>query len=118
MLDALVADTADPTVLAELAKGKLRAKIPALKESLVGRFDRQHAPIVSAILAYLDFLDERTQALSDEIGEQLAPFAAAADLHDPRRAAAHRRGDRRRDRHRPELLRLRPPLILCCLESF
>jgi len=34
MLDALVADTNDPQVLAELAKGKLRAKIPALKEAL------------------------------------------------------------------------------------
>src|SRR5579885_3588912 len=45
MLDALVAGTSDPTVLAELAKGKLRKKIPALKEALVGYFDRQHALI-------------------------------------------------------------------------
>jgi transposase len=41
MLDALVAGTTDPQVLAELAKGKLRGKIPALREALVGRFDRQ-----------------------------------------------------------------------------
>ena len=80
MLDALVAGTTDPQVLAELAKGKLRAKIPALKEALVGRFDRQHALIVSAILAHLDFLDEQIQLLSDEIEAQLAPFAGAVEL--------------------------------------
>lgn len=80
MLDALVAGTTDPELLAELAKGRLRAKIPALREALVGRFDRQHALIVSAILAHLDFLDEQIQLLSDEIGEQLAPFAAAVEL--------------------------------------
>jgi transposase len=80
MLDALVAGTTDPQVLAELAQGKLRAKIPALREALVGRFDRQHALIVSAILAHLDFLDEQIQLLSDEIEAQLAPFAAAVEL--------------------------------------
>jgi transposase len=80
MLDALVGGTTDPEVLAELAKGKLRKKIPALKEALVGRFDRQHALIVSAILAHLDFLDEQIQLLSDEIEAQLRPFAAAVEL--------------------------------------
>jgi transposase len=80
MLDALVAGTTDPRVLAELARGKLRAKIPALREALVGRFDRQHALIVSAILAHLDFLDEQIQLLSDEIEAQLAPFAKAVEL--------------------------------------
>jgi transposase len=80
ILDALVAGTTDPEVLAELANGKLRAKIPALREALVGRFDRQHALIVSAILAHLDFLDEQIDLLSDAIEEQLAPFAAAVEL--------------------------------------
>jgi transposase len=80
MLDALVAGTTDAEVLAELAKGKLRAKIPALKDALVGRFDRQHALIVSAILAHLDFLDEQIQLLSDEIEAQLAPFAGVVEL--------------------------------------
>src|SRR5204862_2992776 len=65
MLDALVSGTTDPQLLAALAKGRLRAKIPALREALVGRFDRQHALIVSAILAHLDFLDEQIQLLSD-----------------------------------------------------
>ncbi|HEY8766182.1 MAG TPA: hypothetical protein VIP09_02790 [Dehalococcoidia bacterium] len=72
MLDALVAGTTDPQVLAELAKGKLPKKIPALREALVGRFDAQHALIVSAILAHLDLLDEQIQLLSEAIEEQLA----------------------------------------------
>jgi transposase len=80
MLDALVAGTTDPEVLAELAKERLRAKIPALREALVGRFDRQHALIVSAILAHLDFLDEQIQLLSDEIEVELTPFAGAIEL--------------------------------------
>ncbi len=80
MLDALVSGTTDPDVLAELAKGRLRKKIPALKEALVGRFDAQHALIVSAILAHLDFLDEQIELLSDGIEEQLAPFAKAVEL--------------------------------------
>jgi len=80
MLDALVAGTTDPQVLAELARGKLRAKIPALREALVGYFDAQHALIVSAMLAHLDFLDEQIQLLSDEIEAQLAPFAKAVEL--------------------------------------
>jgi transposase len=80
MLEALVAGTTDPRVLSELARGKLRKKIPALKEALVGRFDAQHALIVSAILAHLDFLDEQVVLLSQAIEEQIAPFAAAVEL--------------------------------------
>src|SRR4051812_6953199 len=80
MLDALVAGTTDPVVLAELAKGRLRAKLPALREALEGRFDALHALIVSAILAHLDFLDEQIDRLSDAIGEQLGPFARAVEL--------------------------------------
>jgi len=58
MLDALVSGTTDPEVLADLAKGKLRRKIPELREALIGRFDPEHALIASQILAHIDFLDE------------------------------------------------------------
>jgi transposase len=78
MLDALVAGTTDPGVLAELAKGRLRAKIPALREALVGRFEDEHALIVGQILAHIDFLDEAIDRLSVEIEEQIAPFRATA----------------------------------------
>ena len=59
MLDALVAGTTDPDVLADLARGRLRPKIPALREALEGRFDTEHAVLIGAILAHIDFLDEQ-----------------------------------------------------------
>jgi transposase len=80
MLDALVAGTTDPEVLAELAKGKLRKKLPALREALEGRFEPHHALVIGAILAHLDFLDEHIDRLSDAIEEQLGPFATGVRL--------------------------------------
>jgi transposase len=80
MLDALVAGTTDPTVLAELARGQLRKKIPALREALEGRFKDEHTLIVGQILAHIDFLDEAIDRLSAEIEQRIAPFAAQRDL--------------------------------------
>jgi transposase len=80
MLDALVSGTRDPEVLADLAKGKLRKKIPALREALVGRFDSEHALIVSQILAHIDFLEEAIDRLSAEIEERIAPFIRQREL--------------------------------------
>ena len=80
MLDALVQGTKDPEVLAELARGKLRPKIPALREALEGRFEPLHALLIGAILNHLDFLDEQIEQLSDAIEEQLRPFATAVEL--------------------------------------
>jgi transposase len=79
MLDALVSGTRDPEVLAELARGKLRAKIPTLREALRGNFSAHHALIVSHILAHLDFLEEQIAALSEEIDTKLLPFAPKAE---------------------------------------
>jgi transposase len=80
MLDALVAGTTDPEVLADLARGKLRAKIPALREALEGRFEHLHAVWIGAILNHLDFLDEQIASLTEAIGEQIAPFETAVEL--------------------------------------
>ncbi len=80
MLDALVSGMSDPDVLADLAKGKLRKKIPALREALEGRFDTEHALIVSQILAHIDFLEEAIDRLSEEIEERIAPFAPQREL--------------------------------------
>jgi transposase len=80
MRDALVAGTKDPELLADLARGQLRKKLPALREALEGRFDAEHQLVIGAILAHIDFLDEQIDRLSDAIEEQIAPFAAARDL--------------------------------------
>jgi transposase len=80
MLDALVAGTTDPELLADLARGKLRKKLPALREALEGRFEALHAVLIGAILAHLDFLDEQIDRLSEAVEEQLRPFAPAVEL--------------------------------------
>jgi len=80
MLAALIEGTTDPEVLSDLAKGRLRAKIPALREALEGRFDHLHSVWIGAILNHVDFLDEQVAALSEAIEEQIAPFESAVEL--------------------------------------
>jgi len=82
MLAALISGTRDPQVLAELARGRLRTKIPLLRRALEGRFVSHHRLIVEKILAKLDFLDETIADLSAEIDRLIAPFAAEVDLLD------------------------------------
>jgi transposase len=80
MLTALVAGTRDPEVLAELARGRLRAKLPVLRQALEGSFRSHHALLVGVILAKLEFLDELIGELSAEIDRVVAPFAAQVAL--------------------------------------
>jgi len=77
MLDALVSGSTDPEVLADLALGRLRQKLPQLREALEGRFEAHHAIVIGAILAHLDFLDEQIGRLSEAISEHLDPRMAA-----------------------------------------
>lgn len=82
MLDALVAGTHDPAVLADLARGRLRAKLPALREALAGRFHSYHRVLVSELLAHLDYLDEAVERLTAEVARVIAPFEEAVSLLD------------------------------------
>jgi transposase len=75
MLQALAEGTTDPAVLADLARGRLRGKLPALRAALTGRFRPHHAFIVGQLLAHLDYVDEAIGALSSEIESRLVPFA-------------------------------------------
>ena len=65
-------------MLADLAKGLLRKKLPQLKEALQGRFEPHHALIIGAILSHLDFLDEHIAQLSEAIEAELGPTGQAA----------------------------------------
>jgi transposase len=78
MLRALVAGTTDPVVLADLARGRLRKKLPALRQALAGRFRAHHAFLVEHILAKLDFLDETLERLTAEIDRRCGPFRTDA----------------------------------------
>ena len=79
ILDALLSGTTDPIVLAELARGRLRPKIPALREALRGPFRPHHAFLVGQILTKIDFLEETIATLSEEIDQQLRPFEPAVE---------------------------------------
>lgn len=74
MLTALVAGTTDPAVLADLARGRLRAKLPALRQALTGRFRPHHAFLLTQLLAHLEYLEETIGTLGREIETHLAPF--------------------------------------------
>jgi transposase len=76
MLEALVHGTTDPATLAELARGRLRRKLPALRDALRGRFRPHHAFLISQVLAKIDFLDEALADLTRAIDELLVPFEA------------------------------------------
>jgi transposase len=77
MLAALAAGSDDPTALAELAKGKLRSKLPQLARALAGRVGAHQRFLLTQQLAHLDALDELIDQLSAEVTERMRPFEAA-----------------------------------------
>ena len=80
MLEALIAGQRDPGELAELAKRRLRSKIPALTEALTGRFVEHHAFLARL---HLDLIDQHTRAVEEltaRIEEVMEPFRGARDL--------------------------------------
>lgn len=80
MVEALIAGERDPAVLANLARSRMRAKIPALQEALVGRFGAHHAVVARQILDHIDFLDRAVAALTEEVVARLGPFQRAVEL--------------------------------------
>lgn len=80
MVEMLIAGETDPAVLAELAKGRMRPKIPALIEALESRWVSHHSAVARQILAHIDFLDDTIDTLTSEIVERLVPFRAAVEL--------------------------------------
>jgi hypothetical protein len=60
-------------VLADLAKGKMRAKIPELTEALIGHFDVGHAQLARSILGRLDAVEADLAELDDVIATSSCP---------------------------------------------
>jgi transposase len=84
ILAALIAGRADPGTMAELAKGRMRAKLPLLEQALTGLMRDHHRRLLALQLAHIDFLDEQIDSLSDEVtrclGELEAETALLSDL--------------------------------------
>jgi len=82
MLEALISGERDPQTLAEMAKRKLRSKIPELTEAMTGRFREHHAFLVRLHLDQYDQLTTMIDQLSGRVEEAMAPFRDALDLLD------------------------------------
>ncbi|MGQ0804989.1 MAG: IS110 family transposase [Actinomycetota bacterium] len=80
MLDALIAGERDPQVLAEKALGKMRRKVPELRDALAAsRFRAHHAVMLGEHLAHVDHLDAAIARLDTQVDEVMAPFLAPRD---------------------------------------
>jgi transposase len=75
ILDALLTGVIDPVALADLAKGRLRSKIPALQQALTGEFRvAHHGILVAQMLAHVDFLEESITTLDAQIDSVIVEF--------------------------------------------
>jgi transposase len=77
MLEALVRGIDDPEALAELAKGTLQQKCPALVEALQGLMGPHQRLMLQSQLRHLDFLEEEIGRLDQEVATRLRPFEEA-----------------------------------------
>jgi transposase len=76
MLEALIAGRTDPATMAELAKGRLRSKIPVLAQALTGLLRDHHRRLLAIQLVHIDFLDEQIEALGTAITRCLTDLSA------------------------------------------
>jgi len=80
MLAALLAGERDPDVLADLARGRMRAKLPELRRALTGRVQPHHLVLIDQILQHIDFLEQAIAHVQAEIERCLPRFEEALDL--------------------------------------
>jgi transposase len=78
MLAALIAGQRDPKVLAQFARGRMRAKLAVLEEAFTGRFNDHHAFLLSKMLARIDQINADIAELDTAIEAEIAPFAQQA----------------------------------------
>lgn len=74
MLEAIAAGCTDAEALAEMARGRLRSKIPELEKALEGRVDSHHRFLLAQQLRHIDYLDELIEACTVRIEEMMRPF--------------------------------------------
>jgi transposase len=82
MLHALVEGKATPQEMAELAKGRLRNKIPELELALEGRVEEHHRFLLKLQLDRLESVDKDLAVLEQRMQEKLEPYAAQLALLD------------------------------------
>ena len=80
MIEALIAGERDPRVLANLARGTMRSKIPDLTMACAGRFADHHALLARMHLDHIDHLTSMIEGLDERIEQVMAPFAEQVRL--------------------------------------
>ena len=73
MLEAILQGQVDAHTLAELAKGRMRSKLPELERALTGRVREHHRFLIANHLAQVDFLDEQITVFDTEIAKRMEP---------------------------------------------
>jgi transposase len=82
MLAAIVEGKNDPEALADLALGRLRKKLPALREALEGRIRPVHRDLLGIILEHITFLEQAIEKVSGKIEALITPFLPQMELLD------------------------------------
>jgi transposase len=88
ILSAMILGVKDPSKaksaeeLAQLAKGRLKEKIPQLQSALEGRVRSHHARLMARILAHIDFLEQSIEEVERDIDAACAPFLKEVELLD------------------------------------
>jgi transposase len=82
MMAALIAGERDPKALAQLARARMRAKIPLLEEAFVGHFTNHHRFLLGRMLARVDQTSADILAVEARIEELILPFARSVDQLD------------------------------------
>jgi transposase len=82
MLRALIEGKASPREMAELAKGRMRAKIPELEPALEGKLEEHHRFLLRLQLQRLEAGEKDLAVLEQRIQEKLKPYEAQFTLLD------------------------------------
>jgi transposase len=80
MLTAMIDGEQDPLVLADMAKGKLRRKIPELAQALTGHFDANHARLARSMLRRLDLVEQALAELDAVLADAFQPWQHQIEL--------------------------------------
>jgi transposase len=80
MLTAMIDGEQDPLVLADLAKGKLRRKIPNLAQALTGHFDANHARLARSMLRRLELVEQALAELDAVLVDAFRPWQHQIEL--------------------------------------
>jgi transposase len=80
MLKAIEEGESDPQVLAELAKGRLRKKLPALRQAMDGRVQAHHRLLIGELLEHIGYLERAVHRVEVNIAELLSEQEKAVQL--------------------------------------